>query len=151
MMYQTISSVSISRRCVNAFSRIEVMHFAHERKYLTISEGNFDSMSPTNKKPRLIIRPTRVNRTENIQIAKLHNGRLVNCREALRWLKNEQVDFDIWVGEMGADGYAQYLNGERKDIRQKPATEKCLLGYLIEPKTEQQAKKDLPKWAKFKT
>jgi hypothetical protein len=81
----------------------------------------------------------------------MHNGRLVNCREALRWLKNEQVDFDIWVGELGADGYAQYLSGERKDIRQKPASETCLLVYLIEAKLEHQSKSQLPKWANFKS
>lgn len=80
-------------------------------------------------------------------IAKLHGGRLVNCREALRWLKNEQVDFDIWVGESEVDGYAQYLSGDRKDIRQKPATETCLLVFLIETKHEIQKKATLPKWA----
>ena len=98
-------------------------------------------------KPRLVIRPTSVTRSENKLIAKLHGGRLVNCREALRWLKNEQVDFDIWVGESEVDGYAQYLSGDRKDIRQKPATETCLLVFLIETKHEIQKKATLPKWA----
>lgn len=100
------------------------------------------------KKPRLIIRPTLVNRTENIQLANIHGGRLVNCREALRWLKNEQIDVDIWVGELGADGYAQYLCGKRKDIRQKPKTDTCLLVYLIEHSETNLREIKKPAWAR---